>query len=186
MFLVVNYWWRKFLILGVDSFEAVVARREERNSCSCWGVVVFVEKEGVQLLVLQKWVSRIQIVLSDRVEWSCQDFRFIQWCIDFVELERDYVHSQLFIEWRHSVWLICVKREVTRIRKWVQHRSGHCYSSMGSLLRRCFRLSNPVRVVTSATNQYINHSRVLMSSSFHPPSLRVSFNLRSLLTLFIK
>ena len=57
-------------------------------------------------------------------EWSCQDFRLMQRCVDFVKLERDYVQDE--------VCPFCVKRQLTKICIWSQHQVGQCSSSMGS------------------------------------------------------
>ena len=54
-------------------------KEEKRNRCSFCGKVVFVEREGIQSLVFQKWGSCIKVWLSARVK-----------SLD--------VHSQLFIE----------------------------------------------------------------------------------------
>ena len=43
---------------------------KRKKQLSCCGVIVFIEKEAVQLLVLQKWVSCFHVGLSDRVKIS--------------------------------------------------------------------------------------------------------------------
>ena len=54
------------------------------------------------------------------------------------------------------------------------------------LLRCWVHTSNPVRVVTTATNQKICHSKVGMSSSFHLSLLIFPFALRNHFTLHFK
>ena len=69
MFVLVKVGWRSLLIFFRDySFEAVLREGRERNSCSDCGVVFFMEKEGVQLLVFQKWFSCIMIEMRDCVK----------------------------------------------------------------------------------------------------------------------
>ena len=57
----------------LDSMDKILLKQwlregRERNSCSYCAVVVCIRREGVLLLVFQKWVSCIMIELNDRVK----------------------------------------------------------------------------------------------------------------------
>ena len=131
------------LFLESFSFEAVTAWRKER--CSCFRG----EKNGSCSCVRNG--SRF---ILDRLEWSCQDFRLMQWCFDFVRLEQDDQSARWSFDL--SVWSANWLVSVCEVNIDLAIVLFQCVP----LLRCWVHTLNPMRVVTTATNQLICHSRV--------------------------
>ena len=80
---------KKFLDFLVWSFLKHWFREgREINNCSCSGVVIFVASRNTVARV-----SEVGFVYQCRVEWSRQDFRFLQSCVEIISRAR-HVHSQ--------------------------------------------------------------------------------------------
>ena len=105
-------------------FRSSYLYREKRDSCSF-------SKNGSG-------------IFRDRFEWSCQDTRSIQWCVNFVKIERDYVQEEFdfFVwsaKWLGSISEVDIELAIVLL-KWLA-------------LPWCWvQTLNPVRVVTTATN----------------------------------
>ena len=122
--------WMKRFLFSLSTFLLKQCLREKRgrNSCSCFGADVFIERRG-QLLIFQKWVSHV----LDR-------FKISDLCNDvLITLSQSETTCKMKFDF------FCVKRQITRIRMWSNH-------SMGTFVTIWVHTLHSVRVVTTATN----------------------------------
>ena len=137
----------RFLV-SLSSFflKQWLLERRGRDSFSCYGVDVFIERRGKVVCVSEVGFSypRLSWVIVSRF----QIFAMMCW----------FRKTRARLCARLSDCL-CRKHQLTRIGMCSQDRFVHCSSSTGCLLRCWVHTSNPVRVVTTATKHRFSISK---------------------------